>query len=224
MGFRPDNIQLYEEAFLHKSSLQVRNSGKNLNNERLEFLGDAILDAVVADILYKHFPEGNEGHLTNTRSKIVQRDNLNRLAMELGINHLVVYSTKLSHNNYLYGNAFEAFIGAIYLDKGYRKCYEFIEKRVINKYVDVDRVARKEVNFKSILIEWCQKRKLEIQFDLVESFFDNEGNPLFQSKVTLDGKEIGNGTGYSKKESQQQAARMAIKKLRTNKKKSGREG
>ncbi|MDR0537026.1 MAG: ribonuclease III [Tannerellaceae bacterium] len=218
MGFYPDNIKLYEEAFLHKSSTLGRNNGKQANNERLEFLGDAILDAVIADILYKHFPDRNEGYLTNTRSKIVQRDNLNRLAVELGINKLVVYATRLSHNNYLYGNAFEAFIGAIYLDKGYKKCYQFIENKIIKKYIDLDRVARKEVNFKSSLIEWSQKHKLDIKFDLIESFNDCDGNPVFQSEVIMMGKQLGIGTGYSKKESQQQAARMAMKKLRTNKK------
>jgi ribonuclease-3 len=218
LGFYPNNVRLYEEAFLHKSSSVEGDNGKWLNNERLEFLGDAILDAVIADILYKHFPNRREGHLTNTRSKIVQRDNMNQLAMELGLNKMVVCSTRLnSHNNSLYGNALEALIGAIYLDQGYRKCYRFIKEEIVDKHIDLDSVARKEVNFKSSLIEWSQKRRLEIKFDLLESFIDKEGNPVFQSEVTLMGYQIGTGIGYSKKESQQQAAKRAIKRLRNDK-------
>jgi ribonuclease-3 len=215
LGFYPDDVGLYEQAFLHKSSSIEAGDGRWLNNERLEFLGDAILDAVVADILYKHFRNKREGFLTNTRSKIVQRDNLDRIAISLELPKFVVYSAKLSsHNNHLYGNALEALIGAIYLDQGYRKCYKFIEDVIIKKNLDIDKLAHKEVNFKSSLIEWSQKNKLEISFDLIESFVDNDGNPVFQTCVTLFEYQIGVGIGYSKKESQQNAARMAIKKLR----------
>ena len=218
LGFYPDNIHVYEQAFLHKSSSVEASDGKWLNNERLEFLGDAVLDAVVADIVYKHFQNKREGFLTNTRSKIVQRETLNRVAVELGLDKMFVYSAKLSsHNNHMYGNALEALIGAIYLDQGYRMCYHFVEDVIINKYIDLDNIARKEVNFKSSLIEWSQKNKLEITFELIESFTDNDGNPVFQTGVTLADTQIGVGIGYSKKESQQNAAKMAIKKLRTDK-------
>lgn len=117
----------------------------------------------------------------------------------------------------MYGNALEALIGAIYLDQGYRACYRFINDVIIKRYIDLDNIARKEVNFKSSLIEWSQKNKLEITFDLIESFSDNDGNPVFQTGVTLADMQIGVGIGYSKKESQQNAAKMAIKKLRTDK-------
>ncbi|MDR1202801.1 MAG: ribonuclease III [Tannerellaceae bacterium] len=218
LGFYPNDAGLYEQAFLHKSSSVEADDGRWLNNERLEFLGDAILDAVVADILYKHFKNKREGFLTNTRSKIVQRGNLDRIAINLGLQNLVVYSAKLSsHNNHLYGNALEALIGAIYLDQGYRKCYKFIEDVIIKKNLDIDKLAQKEVNFKSSLIEWSQKNKLEVSFDLIESFVDNEGNPVFQTCITLFEHQIGVGIGYSKKESQQNAAKMAIKKLRIDK-------
>ena len=203
LGFYPDNIHLYEQAFLHKSSSVESGDGRWLNNERLEFLGDAILDAVVADIVYKHFQNKREGFLTNTRSKIVQRETMNRVAVELGLDKMVVYSAKLSsHNNHMYGNALEALIGAIYLDQGYKVCYNFIQNVLIKKYVNLDTIARKEVNFKS---------------SLIESFTDNDGNPVFQTGVTLSDMQIGVGIGYSKKESQQSAAKMAIKKLRTDK-------
>ena len=218
LGFYPDNISLYEQAFLHKSSSVEMDNGKRLNNERLEFLGDAILDAVVADIIYKHFQYGREGFLTNTRSKIVQRETLNRIALEIGLNEKIVYSAKINtHNNYMYGNALEALIGAIYLDKGYDVCYKFINDVIINKHIKLDQIARKEVNFKSSLIEWSQKNKLEITFNLVESFLDGEGNPVFQTEVRLLDNNIGVGIGYTKKESQQHAAKMAIKKLRKDK-------
>ena len=218
LGFYPDNIHLYEQAFHHKSSSIESSDGRWLNNERLEFLGDAILDAVVADIVFNHFQNKREGFLTNTRSKIVQRDTLNRVAVELGLEKMVVYSAKVnSHNNYMYGNALEALIGAIYLDQGYEVCYNFIQNVLIKKYVNLETIARKEVNFKSSLIEWSQKNKLEISFDLIESFTDNDGNPVFQTGVTLSDTQIGVGIGSSKKESQQSAAKMAIKKLRTDK-------
>ena len=218
LGFYPDNIHLYEQAFLHKSSSVESGDGRWLNNERLEFLGDAVLDAVVADIVYKHFQNKREGFLTNTRSKIVQRETMNRVAVELGLDKMVVYSVKLSsHNNHMYGNALEALIGAIYLDQGYEVCYNFIQNVLIKKHVNLETIARKEVNFKSSLIEWSQKNKLEISFDLIESFTDNDGNPVFQTGVTLSDTQIGVGIGYSKKESQQSAAKMAIKKLRTDK-------
>lgn len=218
LGFYPDNIHVYEQAFLHKSSSIEDSDGKWLNNERLEFLGDAILDAIIADIVYKHFQNKREGFLTNTRSKIVQRETLNRVAVELGLDKMVVYSAKLSsHNNHMYGNALEALIGAIYLDQGYRACYRFIDHVIIKRYIDLDNIARKEVNFKSSLIEWSQKNKLEVTFDLIESFSDNDGNPVFQTGVSLSDMQIGVGIGYSKKESQQNAAKMAIKKLRTDK-------
>ncbi|RHJ84831.1 ribonuclease III [Parabacteroides sp. AM08-6] len=217
LNFYPDNIHLYEQAFLHKSSSVENGDGKWLNNERLEFLGDAILDAVVADIVYKCFQNKREGFLTNTRSKIVQRETLNGIAVELGLDKMVVYSAKLtSHNNHLYGNALEALIGAIYLDQGYKTCYKFVQDVIIRQHINLETIARKEVNFKSNLIEWSQKNKLEISFDLIESFVDNEGNPVFQTGIILSDTQIGVGIGYSKKESQQNAARMAIKKLRTD--------
>ena len=211
LGFYPDNLQIYEQALLHKSSSVETDDGKWLNNERLEFLGDGILDAAVADIVYKRYPNKREGFLTNTRSKIVQRETMNKVAVQLGLDQMVVYSTKInSHNNHMYGNALEALIGAIYLDQGYDVCYKFIRDVMIGKYIDVDTLIRKEINFKSNLIEWSQKNKISISFDLIESFTDHDGNPVFQSAVKLLGEQIGIGIGYSKKESQQAASKMAV--------------
>ena len=215
LGFYPRNIHIYEQAVLHKSTSLRSEKGRPLNNERLEFLGDAILDAIVGDIVYKRFEGKREGFLTNTRSKIVQRETLNKLAVAIGLDKLIKYSTRSSsHNSYMYGNAFEAFIGAIYLDQGYERCKQFMEQRIINRYIDLDTISRKEVNFKSKLIEWSQKNKMEVSFELIEQFLDHDSNPVFQTEIRIEGLPAGTGTGYSKKESQQNAAQMAIKKVK----------
>lgn len=217
LGFYPHNIHLYEQALLHKSTAVRSDEGRLLNNERLEFLGDAILDAIVADIVYEHFNGKREGFLTNTRSKIVQRETLNKLAVEIGLDKLIKYSTRSSsHNSYMYGNAFEAFIGAIYLDQGYKCCKQFLEERIIGPFIDLDKLSRKEVNFKSKLIEWSQKNKMEVSFELIEQCLDKESNPVFQTEVRIEGIPAGTGSGYSKKESQQNAAQMALKKIKNS--------
>ncbi len=215
LGFFPRDIKVYQQALLHKSTSLRSEKGRPINNERLEFLGDAILDAIVGDIVYRHFEGRREGFLTNTRSKIVQRETLNKLAVEIGLDKLVKYSTRSSsHNSYMYGNAFEAFIGAIYLDQGYDRCKQFMEEKIFQNYIDLDKMSRKEVNFKSKLIEWSQKNKMEVSFELIEQFLDEEYNPMFHTEVRIEGISAGTGTGYSKKESQQNAARMALKKLK----------
>lgn len=171
LGFFPHNIQIYQQALLHKSTSIRSEKGRPLNNERLEFLGDAILDAIVGDIVYKHFDGRREGFLTNTRSKIVQRETLNKLAVEIGLDKLVKYSTRSSsHNSYMYGNAFEAFIGAIYLDQGYDRCKQFMEEKIFKNYIDLDKMSRKEVNFKSKLIEWSQKIRWKYLLSLSSNF------------------------------------------------------
>lgn len=217
LGFYPRNIQLYQQALLHKSTSIRSEKGRPLNNERLEFLGDAILDAIVGDIVYKHFEGRREGFLTNTRSKIVQRETLNKLAVEIGLDKLVKYSTRSSsHNSYMYGNAFEAFIGAIYLDQGYERCKRFMEEKIFKNYIDLDKMSRKEVNFKSKLIEWSQKSKVEVSFELIEQFLDKDYNPMFHTEIRIEGISAGKGTGYSKKESQQNAAQAALKKIKND--------
>ena len=166
---------------------------------------------------YKHFEGRREGFLTNTRSKIVQRETLNKLAVEIGLDKLVKYSTRSSsHNSYMYGNAFEAFIGAIYLDQGYERCKQFMEKKILKNYIDLDKMSRKEVNFKSKLIEWSQKTKMEVSFELIEQFLDQDYNPMFHTEVRIESLSAGTGTGYSKKESQQNAAQMALKKIKSD--------
>lgn len=217
MGFYPHNIQYYEQALLHKSTAVKSEKGRPLNNERLEFLGDAILDSVVADIVYKKFEGKREGFLTNTRSKIVSRESLNRVAEQIGLNKLIKYSTRQSaHNNYMGGNAFEALIGAIYLDRGYDACKYFLENRIIGTYINLDKISRKEVNFKSKLIEWTQKNRVEISFELLNQSVDEFNSPLFESEILLEGVHAGKGKGYSKKESQQEASRLTLNKIKKN--------
>ena len=215
LGFYPDRIDLYKEAMTHRSSSIRSRKGRWVNNERLEFLGDAILDAIVADILYKKFENKKEGFLTSTRSRIVQRDTLNRLAMDLGIDKLIVSSTRnLAHNTNIYGDALEALIGAIYLDQGYRVAKKFVYETMIKQHLNIEKVLRSEVDFKSRLIEWGQKNKVEVRFEVTDSSYDAQNNPVFVSCVKVAEVEVGSGKGYSKKESHQMAAKVAIKKLR----------
>lgn len=217
LGFYPRNIEVYQQALLHKSSSVKSEKGRLINNERLEFLGDAILDAVVADIVYKRFEGKREGFLTNTRSKIVQRDTLNRVAVQIGLDKLIKSATRQSsHNSYLCGNAFEALVGAIYLDRGYEACMKFMEERIIAPYLNLEKVSRKEVNFKSKLIEWSQKNKFQITFELAGQSVDEEQNLVFTTQVMVESLKAGSGKGYSKKESQQEAARETLQLIKND--------
>ncbi len=239
LGFYPHNIDIYRVAFSHKSlgyrrSEQPAANGRDrkggrrdarnrkpqrtdaptkpLNNERLEYLGDAVLETVVSDILFRHFEHKREGFLTATRSKIVQREALNRLASEMGLEKLIIAAqgTRMSHTN-IGGNAFEALMGAIYLDRGYKYCHWFIQNRVIGRYVDLEKVAQKEVNFKSKLLEWSQKNRINIKFVDTET---EEGGKGFSTIIVLEGITLSSGTGRSKKDSQQEASKEALMRMR----------
>ena len=215
IGFYPHNIELYKLALMHKSIAKRNAKGKPVNNERLEFLGDAILDAIVGDIVYRHFEGKREGFLTNTRSKIVQRDTLNKLAKEMGVTQLIMSSGhSSSHNSYMGGNAFEALVGAIYLDQGYNACMRFMQKRILSQLINIDKVAYKEVNFKSKLIEWSQKNRVNVDFTMLDESKDKNGSPVFNHKIMIEGLEGCEGTGFSKKESQQLAAKLTLERLR----------
>ncbi len=215
IGFYPHNIELYKTALLHKSIARRNEKGKPVNNERLEFLGDAILDAVVGYIVFKHFPGKREGFLTNTRSKLVQRETLGRLAQEMGINELILSNSRgQSHNSYMGGNAFEALVGAIYLDRGYDACMRFMQNRILKQMINIDKVAYKEVNFKSKLLEWTQKNRVRMEFRLLNQEKDKQGSPTFCYQVVIEGIEGCKGNGYSKKESQQMASKLTLEQLR----------
>ncbi|MDR2474835.1 MAG: ribonuclease III [Bacteroidales bacterium] len=212
LGFFPRKLVFYQEALRHRSVPAV--NGIRQNNERLEFLGDAILGAVISDIVFHRFKKREEGFLSNIRSKIVQRKMLNRIAVNMGLDKLIVSSLSTStHNQYICGNALEALIGAIYMDRGYNRCKNFIETKIVKPYLNLELLASKEVNFKSRLIEWGQKKRVGITFDLVKSFKDKEHNQMFQTRIRISDIEVGIGVGYSKKESQQKAAKTALKKI-----------
>ena len=215
LGFYPRNIEYYKMALMHKSIRKRNDKGKPLNNERLEFLGDAILDAAVGYIVYQHYEGKREGFLTNTRSKLVSRETLGKLASEMHLTNLLLsagHST--SHNSYVEGNAFEALVGAIYLDRGYEACLWFFEKQVLGKYIDIDKVAFKEVNFKSKLLEWSQKNRVRLEYKLTKQKKDENGSPVFTYMVLIEGVSGESGSGYSKKEAQQKASKDTLQRLK----------
>ena len=215
LGILPHDISYYKLALMHKSVAHRNAKGRPVNNERLEFLGDAILDATVGHIVYEHFPGKREGFLTNTRSKLVQRETLGRLAREMGITRLILSSGhSASHNSYMGGNAFEALVGALYLDHGYDACMNFVQKQILSKMVNIDKVAYKEVNFKSKLIEWSQKNRVAIEFRCIRETKYENGSPYFEYTCMLEGINACSGKGFSKKEAQQHAAEETLKMLR----------
>lgn len=217
LGFNPRNLDYYELALTHKSSAIRNQDGSLLNNERLEFLGDSILDAVVADILYHKYDKKPEGYLTNTRSKIVQRETLNDIALKIGLDkYMHISENVLQQKNNIYGNAFEALIGAIYLDYGFDKAKLFLQTKVFKQYINIEKLALKEVNFKSRLIEWSQKTKVDVVFHLIEEQLGADNTPLFKTQILINNVEAGMGTGRSKRESQQQASKYTLKKIKSS--------
>ncbi len=213
LGFKPNNPDLYELALIHRSA-SIRKDGYSLNNERLEYLGDAVLGAIIADLLYKYFPSSDEGFLTQTRSKIVSRGSLNKLAKKIGLDKELISNVNLNNNKHIYGDAFEALIGAIYLDQGYQTTHQFIENKIFRKHINIEKVVTLETNFKSKLIEWSQKNKIDVVFNTHEKDLDeNQHLPLFVSEVEIDSEIKGRGIGTSKKEAQQKAAHEALKQL-----------
>lgn len=213
LGFFPKNLKFYALAFTHKSASINNKKQTHKNNERLEYLGDAILNAVVADFLYSEFPNYNEGDLTKMRSKIVNREFLNSLAFQIKINKLVIANTKnlLTIDN-IYGNAFEALIGAIYLDKGYIKTKKYLIKKIIKKYVNLELVEYNDSNYKSKVIELSQKYKFDTKF-LTEEILSQENYHLFITYIKIGEEIYGTGTGNSKKEAEQKASEQALQKL-----------
>ncbi len=208
-GYIPEDISLYKEALTHKSASYLRN-GIKINNERLEYLGDSILDAVVSDYLYKKYRKSNEGFLTEMRSKIVNGEQLKELAVKLKIANYISQRININViNSKIYEDAFEAFIGAVYLDKGYGKVYKFIEKRVIERYIDIELLRKTNTNYKSQLIEWSQKTKSDIRF-VTESCKKKSNSKMFVSQLLLDNKKIGKGKAVTKKEAEQKAAYRAL--------------
>lgn len=206
-GFIPHNIELYKLALIHKSASVVLEDGSHINNERLEFLGDAVLESVSSDYLFIEFPDKNEGFLTQLRSKMVSRQTLNEVAKRIGLDdYVITHSSNNLSQKHIYGDAFEAMMGAIYLDQG----YDFVNRLLINRifvdYIKVDTLLVSETDFKSRLIEWCQKNHHTIHFATSHDKTYSTTHPFFYSKVLIDNMEVGYGAGDSKKEAEQRAA------------------
>ncbi len=213
LGYYPRDEKLYRTAFAHKSAFYKLDDGLVVNNERLEYLGDAILDAIVAEYLFKRYIKEDEGFLTKMRSKIVKRKNLDQIALMLGIQGLIFYKGIGNNYKHICGNAFEALVGAVYLDKGYKKTRKFIVKRIISKYLDIEALLNEDSDYKSRLIEWGQKVCKEIVFETSEKYTDKDKNPYFGAVVSVGGNIISEGLGRSKKEAEQQAAENALEKI-----------
>ena len=214
IGITPDNIRLYKLALTHTSFARQNAAGKHETNERLEFLGDAILGAVVAEHLFNKFPYEDEGFLTEIRSRIVNRESLNHIALKIGLNLLVKVDTSnySMRNKSVNGNALEALVGAVYLDKGYDRTRHFILKKLIRPHVDLHNIVNTTANFKSKLIEWAQSQNKEIRFEIVKR--KQQGNTTeFTSEVYLDDQPIGVGVGLSKKKADQAAAEKGLAHL-----------
>lgn len=221
LGFRPHNMRYYLLALSHKSTSQQKDASNTVtgNNERLEFLGDSVLGTVVADILYRLYPDIDEGELTNMRSRLVQRATLDKLAITIGLDKLVNVNRKSTinfSNAHINGNAFEALIGAIYLDRGYAKCQEFIEETIFGKYIDIKETATQETNFKSHLLELAQKQKLNYKYEIISSDFDKKRNTTtFVAQVSIEDIIVGTGKGTNKKEAQQDASKHALEYMKS---------
>jgi len=210
LGFTPNHLPYYQLALMHRSKLEEIAQ----NNERLEFLGDAILGSVIADYLFKKYPYQSEGYLTEMRSRIVRRETLNNLALRMGLQKIVQYNEndKGLSRSHIFGNALEALIGAVYLDQGFARTKSFILKQMLKPYIDIDTLESRDTNFKNKLLSWSQKNNNNLTFETMSE--ENEGTrKIFTIGIQLEGEIIATGTGYNKKEAGQVAAQNAIEKL-----------
>lgn len=213
-GYRPTNVSVYKLAFSHKSIATLANNGYRHSNERLEYLGDAVLGAVVADFLFKKFPYKEEGFLTEMRSRIVSRNNLNLLSKKLGIDKLIQVSTDCSiSGSSITGDAFEAFVGALYLDKGYAFTQKIITQKIIQTHLDIDELINRDINFKSKVIEWAQKEKKNLDFKLIAQKENGKKGKLYTVQLLIENQIFGSGQNFSIKRAEQSAAQQAWQKI-----------
>lgn len=213
--FPPNNIEIYELAFVHKSASIYHGKGFSVNNERLEFLGDSILDAIVADYLFEKYPNENEGFLTSLRSRIVNRQSLNEIAAKINLDkHIIAQVDKSGLSPSLLGNALEALIGAVFIDKGYKKTKLFIINQLIKPHTNLKKLCETDTNFKGQVIDWTQKQKKEIEFICNEEVSTTKSGKLFIAKLFIDGQEISSGKAECKKDAEQQASKIALQILK----------
>jgi ribonuclease-3 len=210
LGFYPGNLSVYHLAFSHRSLALETDQGLKLSNERLEYLGDAVLGAVVAELLFKKFPYKDEGFLTEMRAKIVSRENLKQVALKIGIDEYLKKDAGPGSFRSMYGDAFEALIGAVYVDKGYLKARKFIIERIIRNHVDLHAMEITENNFKSRILNWGQREKHTVNFEVIE---EDSKSKLIKIRLLIDEKEIATGTDYVKKKAEQIAAESACRSL-----------
>lgn len=214
-GFRPINLKLYEIAFIHRSATLTLPNGRKVNNERLEYLGDAVLDAILSDFLFEKFPGATEGFMTKIRSRIVNRDVLNQLGISMGINKILVSNISSSNpTKNLYGDALEALIGSLFLDKGFRKTKKIFIRRVLNRYLDIDKIIATDTDYKSLVFEWVQKHKANLMFDYNEEYDFNSKKSVFTTTLSINKELYGKGQGDSKKEAEQEASGQAWKRIK----------
>jgi ribonuclease-3 len=214
LGFRPKQYQLFELVFIPKSASIKLPDGSTINNERLEFLGDAIIDAVISDFLFNSYPKEKEGFLTKTRSKIVNRENLNAIGQKIGLNKFFPAENNQNEQaKNLLGGTLEALIGAVYLDRGYKKTKTFLIKKIIKKYLNITEIEKTETDYKSAIIEWTQKNRKEFAFNNYEKTDAQKKSTFFVSKLIIDNQIAGTGIGSTKKEAEQNAAEIAFQNL-----------
>lgn len=210
LGFYPKNISVYKLAFSHRSASEATFNGTQLSNERLEYLGDAVLGAIVADLLFRRFPFRDEGFLTEMRSRIVSRENLKNLALKIGLNKYIKNNSNPGMYRSMYGDAFEALIGAIFIDKGYAYAAKFIVGRIINMHVDLNEIEKSDNNFKSRIINWAQRERKNLVFETID---EGIGGKLIKVRLMIEGVEVATGADYVKKKAEQIAAGKAIEAL-----------
>lgn len=215
LNFKPIKLSYYKKAFTHRSLKLIDKKGNPINYERLEFLGDAILGSVIASYLYKKVPKGDEGYLTQMRSKVVSREHLNNLGKDLDLIRFVksnIAQENISNN--IYGNIFEALVGAVYLDRGYNYCHQFIYEQVVLPYVNIERLEGKISSYKGYVIEWCQKNKKKYKFESYEDS-GNQNKRHFSVRVSIEGSIIGKGRSTSKKKAEEIAAKRVYFAMQT---------
>ena len=215
IGFRPGNLMIYEIAFIHRSASFNLPDGQRINNERLEFLGDSVLDMILSDFLFEKYPEESEGFMTKIRSRIVNRDVLNQLALSMGIDKILISNIRSDHNTkHLYGDALEALIGALFVDKGFKKTKNLFIRKVFSQFLDLEKIINTDTDYKSLVFEWIQKRKTNLTFEYKEEYDFKQKKSVFSATLIINKEEYGTGQGASKKEAEQEAAGKAWAKLK----------
>jgi ribonuclease-3 len=214
LGFLPLNLSIYKLAFLPKSAMVNYPRAASINNERLEYLGDAVLNTIVADYLFRKFPDCDEGFMTKVRARIVKRKNLDYLADQIRIPAMIRYGVLPGNKSkHIYGNMLEALVGAIYLDRGYKFARKFFLSKILDKHIDLNLLVNKDPDYKSRIIEWAQKNRVEVAFKSLEEHASGQKSLAFISTISLNGEEKGTGRGSTKKGAEQRAAMEAMNSI-----------